>query len=53
MKALVYRGPKQLEIEQRPVPVPGEGELLLKVKACGICGSDVHGYLGLTAPRPW
>ncbi len=51
MKALVYKGPKQLEIEQRPVPAPKEGELLLKVKACGICGSDVHGYLGLTGRR--
>ncbi|WRS27539.1 galactitol-1-phosphate 5-dehydrogenase [Oscillospiraceae bacterium MB08-C2-2] len=51
MKALVYKGPKQLEIEQRPVPVPKDGELLLKIKACGICGSDIHGYLGLTGRR--
>ena len=51
MKALMYQGPKQLAIVDVPMPVPKAGELLLKIKACGICGSDVHGYLGLTGRR--
>ncbi len=33
-----------LRIEEMPVPVPGEGEVLLGVKAVGVCGSDVHHY---------
>jgi len=51
MKALMYQGPNKLEIMDIPQPVPEKGELLLKVKACGICGSDVHGYLGITGRR--
>lgn len=43
MKAFVYQGVgKPSEIREIPVPVPAEGELLLKVEACGICGSDLH-----------
>ncbi len=37
----VWRNPR-LEIEDVPVPRPGPGQVLLEVKACGICGSDVH-----------
>jgi len=51
MKALVYKGPRKLEIEDVPKPTPKKGEILLKVKACGICGSDVHGYLGTSGRR--
>lgn len=51
MKALIYEGSKKLQIEEKPVPTPKEGEVLIKVKACGICGSDVHGYLGITGRR--
>ena len=51
MKALVYQGPKKLQVMDMPKPVPQAGELLVKVKSCGICGSDVHGYLGLTGRR--
>ena len=51
MKALVYTGPKQLEIQEFPTPKPQAGEVLIKVHACGICGSDVHGYMGLTGRR--
>jgi threonine dehydrogenase-like Zn-dependent dehydrogenase len=51
MKALMYQGPKKLEVVDIPRPLPQEGELLLKIKACGICGSDVHGYLGITGRR--
>ncbi len=41
MKALVYRG-QQMVVEDVPDPEPGPGEVLLKVRYCGICGSDVH-----------
>jgi threonine dehydrogenase-like Zn-dependent dehydrogenase len=37
----VWRNPR-MKIEEVPVPKPGPGEVLVEVKACGICGSDVH-----------
>lgn len=51
MKALRYLGPERLEVQNLPDPVPEKGEVLIKVRACGICGSDVHGYYGLTGRR--
>ncbi|MFI2186963.1 NAD(P)-dependent alcohol dehydrogenase [Streptomyces sioyaensis] len=44
MRAAVLHGPGQLSIEERPVPVPGPGEVLVRVEAVGTCGSDVHYY---------
>lgn len=44
MRAAVLRAPKDLVIEERPVPVPGPGQVLVRVEAVGICGSDVHYY---------
>ncbi len=41
MRAVVSRH-GSLSVEEWPVPEPGEGEVLLKVHACGICGSDLH-----------
>ena len=46
MKALVYLGPRQLEIRQLAVPEVGANEILLGVRATGICGSDQGGFLG-------
>lgn len=51
MKALVHTGPLRLEYTDRPDPVPGPGEVLVRVKAVAICGSDVHGYTGTTGRR--
>jgi 2-desacetyl-2-hydroxyethyl bacteriochlorophyllide A dehydrogenase len=51
MKALVYRGPKTLELVDAERPPVQPGEVLVRVAATGICGSDVHGYLGLTGRR--
>lgn len=51
MKALVLREYKKLELEEMEKPRPGEDELLIRVRACGICGSDVHGYDGSTGRR--
>src|ERR1019366_8905232 len=44
MQAAVLRGVKDLAIEERPVPEPAPGEVLVKVTAVGVCGSDVHYY---------
>ncbi len=51
MKGLVYHGPNQLRYEDVADIAPKAGEVLIKPKAVGICGSDVHGYLGLTGRR--
>src|ERR1700739_3127806 len=51
MKALLLSEYNKLEIADLPVPVPGADEILLRVTACGICGSDVHGYDGSTGRR--
>src|SRR5690606_10944914 len=42
MKALAYRGPEDLRVEERPEPEPGPGEAVLEVAACGICGTDLR-----------
>jgi len=51
MKALVYVAPEKVEVVEVPDPVVGEGEVLLKVSAAGICGSDIHGFLGHSERR--
>ena len=51
MKALLLSQYKQLELTDLPVPEPGPDEILVRVAACGICGSDVHGYDGSTGRR--
>ena len=51
MKALVYVGPEKVEMQHLPDPVVREGEVLLKVAAAGICGSDLHGFLGHSERR--
>ena len=52
MKALIYDGPESLRYGDAPDPVAGEGEHLIKIEAVGICGSDMHAYLGHDARRP-
>lgn len=44
MRAAVLHGAEELVIEERPTPSAGPGEVLVKVTAVGICGSDVHYY---------
>jgi len=46
MKAAVLTGPRQVEVRQLPDPSPGPGEAVVKVMACGICGTDLHAYRG-------
>ena len=52
MKALVYKGPRTIEFLDVPEPVPAEGYSVVRVEATGICGSDMHGYLGHDDRRP-
>ena len=51
MKALLLKEYKHLEIAEMPMPEIGEQDVLVRVKACGICGSDIHGYDGSTGRR--
>src|ERR1700743_2448690 len=51
MKALLLSAYKKLEIAEMPRPVPGPEEVVVQVAACGICGSDVHGYDGTSGRR--
>ncbi|GAB2701697.1 zinc-dependent alcohol dehydrogenase family protein [Paenibacillus thermoaerophilus] len=46
MKAVVFPGDKQVEIREVPIPVPGSGEVLIKMKASAICRSDMSLYYG-------
>ena len=46
MKALILTEYEHLELQEIADPSPGIDELLIQVAACGICGSDVHGYDG-------
>jgi L-iditol 2-dehydrogenase len=52
MKALVYTGPEALAYRDVPDPVPGADEALVRVDAVGICGSDMHAFLGHDERRP-
>jgi L-iditol 2-dehydrogenase len=51
MKALVMTEYKKFAIQQIEKPVCGDDEVLVKIEACGICGSDVHGMDGSTGRR--
>ncbi len=44
MKAVIINGPGNLEIVEKPVPKPEPEEILVKIKYCGICGSDLHAF---------
>lgn len=51
MKALLLTAPSRLEFTDFPDPAPADDEVLLRVRACGICGSDIHGWDGSTGRR--
>ncbi|MCR4403155.1 MAG: zinc-dependent alcohol dehydrogenase family protein [Firmicutes bacterium] len=52
MSAAVFRGPGQIDLELRDVPSPGPGEVLVRVEACGVCGTDFHIFRGEAPARP-
>lgn len=51
MRALVYNGPWDMTLQELPQPRPGPGEVLLRIRTVGICGSDVHGFTGESGRR--
>lgn len=51
MKALLLSEYSKFELADLPLPTPGPDEVLVQVAACGICGSDVHGYDGTSGRR--
>lgn len=51
MKALVYHGPEDIRLQETADVLPGADQVKLRVRATGICGSDVHGYAGITGRR--
>lgn len=51
MKAMLLSEYKKLDIVDMPEPEFGENELLIRVQACGICGSDIHGWDGSSGRR--
>ena len=51
MKAMLLSEYKKLAITDMPTPQIADDEVLVRVRACGICGSDIHGYDGSTGRR--
>jgi 2-desacetyl-2-hydroxyethyl bacteriochlorophyllide A dehydrogenase len=53
MRALLFHGPNDLRLEERPTPEPGAGEVRVEPHAVGLCGSDTHMLRGeMPAARP-
>jgi len=44
MRGIVFLGARKLEIQEFPDPTPGPGEIVIAIKASGMCGSDLHPY---------
>jgi len=53
VKALIYHGPGELSVEDREIPKPGPGEVLIKVRAVSVCGSDLGAYKLPEASDRW
>ncbi len=47
----MFEGPWEMPLRERPDPEPSAGEVVVAIRAAGICGSDVHGYIGATGRR--
>ncbi len=52
MRALVYTDLETVELRDVPEPAPSDGEVVVEIAACGICGSDMHAYSGHDERRP-
>jgi threonine dehydrogenase-like Zn-dependent dehydrogenase len=52
MKAVIYDAPRSLRFQDVPMPAMQERDTLIRVETVGICGSDMHAYLGHDARRP-
>ena len=52
MRGVVFLGNRQLEIQTFPDPTPGPREVVLEIKASGMCGSDLHRYRAAPGGHP-
>jgi len=52
LKVAVYEGVRSMKLEERPKPKAGQGEVVVKVTYCGICGTDTHSFMheGILSP---
>jgi len=50
MKGVVFLGDRKLELREFPDPVPGPRDVILEIKASGMCGSDLHNYRASAQP---
>jgi NADPH2:quinone reductase len=53
MRAAVWERPGELRVQERPDPEPGPDEIVVRVGACGMCGTDVHIAEGEFPPTPY
>jgi threonine dehydrogenase-like Zn-dependent dehydrogenase len=64
MQGVVFLGDRKLELRDFPDPTPGPRDVILEIKASGMCGSDLHNYRapaqpagtvagGITSPAGW
>jgi threonine dehydrogenase-like Zn-dependent dehydrogenase len=51
MRTVVYVEPRRMEVQQAAPPTPQPTEVVVRVEASGVCGSDLHGYLGKARNR--
>jgi L-iditol 2-dehydrogenase len=51
MKALVYTRPMNVEVREMDAPQLRDSDVLVRVRACGVCGSDLHGFRGKSSRR--
>jgi 2-desacetyl-2-hydroxyethyl bacteriochlorophyllide A dehydrogenase len=51
MRGALCRGPERVAVEEMPRPTPGPGDVVVAVRSCGICGSDLHWWHG-QMPQP-
>ncbi|MBP3964711.1 zinc-dependent alcohol dehydrogenase [Paenibacillus lignilyticus] len=51
MRALIYEGPKEMNVREVEAPIAGEDEVVIQVAYSGICGSELSGYLGKNSLR--
>ena len=52
MKAAVYYAPDEIRCEELPRPRIGKGEILVRVRSCGLCGTDIGKIVGRTVTSP-
>ncbi len=52
MTAVFCSGKQRIELRETEVPQPGAGEVLVRVRACGVCGTDLHSYNGVFPAMP-